>query len=236
MNRRDFLADSAHVLGAGAIWPSVGSQRPDRPREGDILTTVKPIVRVGGPVFTDTADPVAFARAHRRLGYRAAYGPSKNVKDAATINALADACHAEDIVIAEVGRWVNLLDADPAKRRANLESDAIAPGPRPHRGGVDRGAGRRESDGTENDSGSDPEESAVVPEHLRPPSLVVRVPLGLSLLMLLVFWGTIRGKGAGAYRNVSGLEYEGYVGRWLLVSAALFAISGALYLLRRRTT
>ena len=40
----------------------------------------------------------------------------------------------------------------------------------------------------------------------------VRVPLGLSLLMLLVFWGTIRGKGEGAYRNVSGLEYEGYVG------------------------
>ena len=64
----------------------------------------------------------------------------------------------------------------------------------------------------------------------------VRVPLGLSLLMLLVFWGTIRGKGEGAYRNVSGLEYEGYVGRWLLVSAALFAISGALYLLRGRRT
>ena len=64
----------------------------------------------------------------------------------------------------------------------------------------------------------------------------IRVPGGISLLMLLVFWSTIRGKGEGAYRNVSGLEYEGYVGRWLLVSAALFAISGALYLLRRRTT
>ena len=34
---------------------------------------------------------------------------------------------------------------------------------------------------------------------------------GLSLLMLLVFWGTIRGKGAGAYARVSGLEYDGYV-------------------------
>jgi hypothetical protein len=64
----------------------------------------------------------------------------------------------------------------------------------------------------------------------------VRVPVGLSLLMLLVFWGTIRGKGEGAYARVSGLQYEGYVARWLLVSAALFAISGALYLLRRRTT
>jgi hypothetical protein len=62
----------------------------------------------------------------------------------------------------------------------------------------------------------------------------VRVPAGLSLLALLVFWGTIAGKGEGAYRRVSGLEYEGYVGRWLLVTGLLFAASGALYLIRRR--
>jgi hypothetical protein len=64
----------------------------------------------------------------------------------------------------------------------------------------------------------------------------VRVPAGLALLMLVVFWGTIAGKGEGAYRRVSGLEYEGYLARWLLVSAALFAISGAIYLLRSRRT
>jgi hypothetical protein len=62
----------------------------------------------------------------------------------------------------------------------------------------------------------------------------VRVPAGLSLLTLLVFWGTIRGKGEGAYARVSGLEYEGYVARWLLLTAALFVVSGALYLLRSR--
>jgi hypothetical protein len=61
----------------------------------------------------------------------------------------------------------------------------------------------------------------------------VRVPAGLSLLMLVVFFGTIGGRGEGAYRAASGLEYEGYLGRWLLVSAALFAGSGLLYLLRR---
>jgi hypothetical protein len=58
----------------------------------------------------------------------------------------------------------------------------------------------------------------------------VRVPAGLSLLMLLVFWSTIRGKGSGAYHYVSGQYYEGYFSRWLLVTAALFALSGALYL------
>ena len=62
----------------------------------------------------------------------------------------------------------------------------------------------------------------------------VRVPAGLALLSLLVFWGTIRGKGEGAYARVSGLEYEGYVARWLLLTAVLFALSGALYLLRTR--
>ena len=64
----------------------------------------------------------------------------------------------------------------------------------------------------------------------------VRVPAGLSLLLLLVFWGTIRGKGDGAFHRVSGLSYEGYFSRWLLVTAALFVLSGAVYLLRGRRT
>jgi hypothetical protein len=61
----------------------------------------------------------------------------------------------------------------------------------------------------------------------------VRVPAGLSLLMLLVFWSTIRGKGTGNFHFASGLSYHGYFSRWLLVTAGLFAISGALYFVRR---
>lgn len=63
----------------------------------------------------------------------------------------------------------------------------------------------------------------------------VRVPAGLSLLMLLVFWGTIAGKGEPVYRTVSGHTYEGYALRWLLVTAALFAVSGVVYLWRSRS-
>jgi hypothetical protein len=62
----------------------------------------------------------------------------------------------------------------------------------------------------------------------------LRVPAGLSLLMLLVFWSTIRGKGSGAYHYVSGHFYDGYGTRWLLATAVLFALSGAVYLLRGR--
>jgi hypothetical protein len=61
----------------------------------------------------------------------------------------------------------------------------------------------------------------------------VRVPVALSLLMLVVFWGTIGGRGEGAYRAAAGREYSGYAARWLLVSAALFAGSGLLYVVRR---
>ena len=61
----------------------------------------------------------------------------------------------------------------------------------------------------------------------------VRIPAALSLLMLVVFWGTIAGAGERAYRATSGESFEGHAARWLLVTAALFAGSGLLYLLRR---
>jgi hypothetical protein len=63
----------------------------------------------------------------------------------------------------------------------------------------------------------------------------VRIPAALSLLLLAVFWGTIAGSGEAAYRRVSGLTYDGYVSRWLLVTATLFAGSGLIHLARRRS-
>lgn len=63
----------------------------------------------------------------------------------------------------------------------------------------------------------------------------VRIPAGLSVLLLVVYWSTIRGKGAGTYTRVSGLEWDGYGTRWLLFTAALFAVSAAVYVVRSRT-
>jgi hypothetical protein len=64
----------------------------------------------------------------------------------------------------------------------------------------------------------------------------VRVPVALSGLLLLVFWASISGAGDRTYAHVSGVAHEGYLGRWLLASAALFAASGLLYLLSLRRT
>ncbi len=61
----------------------------------------------------------------------------------------------------------------------------------------------------------------------------VRVPLGLSLLLVLVFVSTLLNKGDGTYMRVAGRGWEGYVRSWLLVTAGLFVVSGVVYLVRR---
>ncbi len=53
----------------------------------------------------------------------------------------------------------------------------------------------------------------------------VRVPAGIWLLLGLVYYPTLAGRGDAAYHRVSGLHFEGYLGRWLLSGAVLFSIS-----------
>jgi len=62
----------------------------------------------------------------------------------------------------------------------------------------------------------------------------VRVPVGVSALLLLAFFPVVCGKGERTYMRVSGESWDGYAGRWLLVSALLFVVAGALYLVRSR--
>ena len=79
-------------------------------------------VRLGGPIFLKSDDPAALAKEHRRLGYSAAYCPQiANIKDSDGIRAIQKAYAAENVVIAEVGAWKNMLDPDSEKRRQNLE-------------------------------------------------------------------------------------------------------------------
>ncbi len=116
LSRRNFLRNSI-TLGAAAVIlrrPAVPASRA----AGKFVS----IVRLGGPAFANTEDPEQLALAHRRLGYRAAYCPNVSLNDSARIRAVSDAFAKHDVVLAEVGRWVNLLDADPDKRRKNLQT------------------------------------------------------------------------------------------------------------------
>ncbi len=62
----------------------------------------------------------------------------------------------------------------------------------------------------------------------------VRVPAGLSLLLLVVYFPLILRVDPDRFMDTTGLSVDGYLGRWLLISAGLFLISGVVYAIRLR--
>lgn len=78
-------------------------------------------VRLGGPIFLKSDDPRELAHEHRRLGYGAAYCPAAKSSESDRIRSIRDAFAAENVVIAEVGAWKNMLDPDSTARKVNLE-------------------------------------------------------------------------------------------------------------------
>ncbi|RQX07075.1 hypothetical protein [Micromonospora globispora] len=61
----------------------------------------------------------------------------------------------------------------------------------------------------------------------------VRFPALASGLLFLVYLPGILRQGRDTYLAATGLHRQSYLTRWLLVSAALFLLSGAWYVLRR---
>jgi sugar phosphate isomerase/epimerase len=105
VSRRRLLANSAALLS-----PSLGAA----------AKSGKPM-RLGGPIFVKSDDPAVLAKVHRDLGYRAAYAPAEmDLKDSARIAAWVKEFGKQDVVIAEVGAFRNILDPDPEKRRRNF--------------------------------------------------------------------------------------------------------------------
>ncbi len=104
LSRRGFMAGMAGTVACRAL---AAGPRP---------------MRLGGPVFVKTDDPAVLAKAHRDLGYRAAYAPSDlSVNDTDRIAAMVMEFARQDVAIAEVGAWKNMLDPDAEKRRQNME-------------------------------------------------------------------------------------------------------------------
>jgi sugar phosphate isomerase/epimerase len=113
--RRHFLRQSAGAMAAAGIFAAgataLAAAKP---------ASAKHAIRLGAPVFDAPQDPEGLALAHRKLGYRAAYCPNVSLNDKDRIRDIAAAFARHDVALAEVGRWCNLLDADDAKRAANL--------------------------------------------------------------------------------------------------------------------
>ena len=65
-------------------------------------------------------------------------------------------------------------------------------------------------------------------------TVYVRVPAALSCLLLLVWFPLISGQRADHYRSATGLSGTGFLARWLVITAVLFAGSAVLFALRPR--
>lgn len=112
-SRRRFLQQSLATV-AGAAWLQAA--------RAHAAPAAKPkAIRLGGPVFKAPQDPEGLALAHKKLGYRAAYCPGVGLNDKERIRDIRQAFAKHDVVLAEVGRWCNLLDSDAAKRAENLK-------------------------------------------------------------------------------------------------------------------
>jgi len=110
LTRRSLLKNTASLLAVSALPDTIvyaSSRKGKR-------------ICLGGPIFLDSDDPGALAREHRRLGYRAAYIPKVERHEEDRIKAIVKEFAAQDVVIAEVGAWVNMLDPDSEKRNKNL--------------------------------------------------------------------------------------------------------------------
>lgn len=131
-NRRGFLRKALYgagfLAGSGCLNSRAAFVAPElKPHTADMLQRypVRRPVRIGAPLFGENlGDPEVWARTAKAQGYRAVYAPGVSLNDLPRVQAFVKAAEANDLVIAEVGRWVNLMDADEAKRKKNFDNVA----------------------------------------------------------------------------------------------------------------
>jgi sugar phosphate isomerase/epimerase len=116
--RRRFLLQSAGT----AVTAGLLASGVEEFTSAAVPTAATKSIRLGAPLFDAPREPEELALAHRKLGYRAAYCPPVRLDDAQRIREIHDAFAKHDVLLAEVGRWVNLLEADADKRAANLQT------------------------------------------------------------------------------------------------------------------
>jgi len=128
LDHRSFLAGTAGSLAPAASASASGAPFTSAPAKRAASTSPGGRIRLGAPVRVEGDDPEELARAHREKGYRAGYCPAISLDDSDRVEATSRAFARRDVVIAEVGRWVNLLAPEPEERRQNVQivTDGLA--------------------------------------------------------------------------------------------------------------
>jgi sugar phosphate isomerase/epimerase len=109
-DRRSFVKTAALGSAGLSIMPSV-LKAPEKPASGNP-------VRLGGPVFSKFTDPDGWIKELKTLGYSAAYCPVQPGAPDEMIRSIRQEASKNNILIAEVGVWNNMLDPDESKQKA----------------------------------------------------------------------------------------------------------------------
>jgi sugar phosphate isomerase/epimerase len=115
--RRTFLQNIAGTMVTTAIVARPRVSNSDYAKSDRAANSI----RLGMPIFGAPTDPDQLARMHREMGLRAAYCPAASLDDTDRIRDISRAFRQHDVVLAEVGRWRNLLEKDPDQRKENME-------------------------------------------------------------------------------------------------------------------
>jgi sugar phosphate isomerase/epimerase len=85
-------------------------------------------MRLGVGLSIPSDDPENMARVYASAGYSAAVCPTVTIDQPERIRAIQDAFQKQDVLLAELGVWNNMLHPDQHVRRANLQTniDALA--------------------------------------------------------------------------------------------------------------
>ncbi len=111
MNRRIFIQSSTALTGSLFLSAT----------EAFGSTNKGPYVRLGGPLFDKYQSPEEWIKVLKGLGYRAAYCPVKPGVDSETIAAYKKAARKNDVVIAEVGAWSNMISPDAEQQQKAID-------------------------------------------------------------------------------------------------------------------
>ena len=114
-NRRNFIKTSA-VLSAGlTLGPSVMKTASSN-------ISGNPI-RLGAPVPGSFTDPAEWIKTVKALKYSAAYCPLQPGANSELIRSFRTEANKNNIIIAEVGAWSNLMDPDDTVRKESLKKN-----------------------------------------------------------------------------------------------------------------
>ncbi len=80
-------------------------------------------MRLGVSLDIKSDDPKDMARAYAKAGYGAATCPAVSLDQPERIRGLRESFQRQDVMLAEIGAWSNMLDPDPQRREANIQTN-----------------------------------------------------------------------------------------------------------------